>query len=78
MPEERQKVIFVCSDAVGETAEAVAKATIRQFATEKVKLRRYGNIKNEEEIKSIIAEAAVSGGFIAYTLVQPELRETMR
>ncbi|KIL35071.1 phosphotransferase [Cohnella kolymensis] len=78
MPEERQKVIFVCSDAVGETAEAVAKATIRQFATEQVKLRRYGNIKHEDEIRSIIAEAAAAGGFIAYTLVQPELRETMR
>lgn len=78
MPEERQKVIFVCSDAVGETAEAVARATIRQFATEQVKIKRYGNIKSEDEIKSIISEAAAAGGFIAYTLVQPELRETMR
>jgi regulator of PEP synthase PpsR (kinase-PPPase family) len=78
MPEQRQKVIFVCSDAVGETAEAVAKATTRQFATEQVKIKRYGNIKLEAEIKSIINEALSVGGFIAYTLVQPELRETMR
>jgi [pyruvate, water dikinase]-phosphate phosphotransferase / [pyruvate, water dikinase] kinase len=78
MPEPRQKVIFVCSDAVGETAEAVAKATTRQFATEQVKIKRYGNIKLEDEIKSIINEALSVGGFIAYTLVQPELRETMR
>ncbi|TFE28570.1 pyruvate, water dikinase regulatory protein [Cohnella luojiensis] len=78
MSEQRQKVIFVCSDAVGETAEAVARATARQFATEQVKIRRYGNIKHEEEIKSIIQEALQVGGFIAYTLVQPELRETMR
>jgi len=78
MPEQRQKIIFVCSDAVGETAEAVAKATTRQFATEQVKIRRYGNIKHEDEIKSIIAEVLAVGGFIAYTLVQPELRETMR
>ncbi|MFC5467978.1 pyruvate, water dikinase regulatory protein [Cohnella suwonensis] len=78
MAEERQKTIFVCSDAVGETAEAVAKATARQFATEQVKIRRYGNIKQEDEIKSIIHEASRAGGFIAYTLVQPELRETMR
>ncbi len=78
MPEERQKIIIVCSDAIGETAEAVARATTRQFATEQVKIKRYGNIKHEDEIKAIIAEAAASGGFIAYTLVQPELRDTMR
>ncbi len=78
MPEERQKIIIVCSDAIGETAEAVARATTRQFATEQVKIKRYGNIKHEDEIKAIIAEAALSGGFIAYTLVQPELRDTMR
>ncbi|MFC5404007.1 pyruvate, water dikinase regulatory protein [Cohnella soli] len=78
MAEERQKWMFVCSDAVGETAEAVARATARQFSTEQVKIRRYGNIKHEDEIKSIIFEASRAGGFIAYTLVQPELRETMR
>jgi regulator of PEP synthase PpsR (kinase-PPPase family) len=78
MSEQRQKVIFVCSDAVGETAEAVAKATTRQFATEQVRIKRYGNIKSDDEIKSIITEALLVGGFIAYTLVQPELRETMR
>ncbi|WEK55527.1 MAG: kinase/pyrophosphorylase [Candidatus Cohnella colombiensis] len=78
MAEEPQKVIFVCSDAIGETAEAVARATTRQFATEQVKIKRFGNIKHEDEIKAIIQEAAEAGGFIAYTLVQPELCETMR
>jgi [pyruvate, water dikinase]-phosphate phosphotransferase / [pyruvate, water dikinase] kinase len=78
MTEQRQKVIFVCSDAVGETAEAVARATTRQFATEQVRIKRYGHIKHEDEIKAIINEALLIGGFIAYTLVQPELRETMR
>ncbi len=78
MSADRQKIIYVCSDAVGETAEAVAKATARQFATEKVRIKRYGGIKHEDEVKALIQEAASAGGFIAYTLVQPELRETMR
>ncbi|WP_240353380.1 pyruvate, water dikinase regulatory protein [Cohnella algarum] len=75
---DSQKMIYACSDALGETAEAVAKATVRQFATESVKIKRYGGIKHEDEVKGIIREAARTGGFIAYTLVQPELRETMR
>ncbi|MBB6669266.1 pyruvate, water dikinase regulatory protein [Cohnella nanjingensis] len=78
MSADRLKTIFVCSDAVGETAEAVAKAAMRQFATAQVKIKRYGNVKQEDEVRAIIQEAAATGGFIAYTLVQPELRETMR
>ncbi|MCA0757405.1 kinase/pyrophosphorylase [Paenibacillus sp. N4] len=73
-----EQTIYVCSDAVGETAEAVAKATLRQFASEQVKIKRYGHIKSEDEIVRIVAEAQATGGFISYTLVQPELRELMK
>jgi regulator of PEP synthase PpsR (kinase-PPPase family) len=74
----KEQTIYVCSDAVGETAEAVAKATLRQFSSEHVKIKRYGHIKSEDEIVRIVAEALGSGGFISYTLVQPELRELMK
>jgi regulator of PEP synthase PpsR (kinase-PPPase family) len=76
--EKQAQHIYICSDAVGETAEAVVKAAMRQFAFEHVKMKRIGHIKHEEEIAPIVEEAAHSGGFIAYTLVQPELRETMK
>lgn len=72
------QIIYACSDAIGETAEAVAKATLRQFSSERVKVKRYGHLKSEDEIVRIVAEAAASGGFISYTLVQPELRELMK
>lgn len=74
----RQPVIIICSDAIGETAEAVAKATIRQFVSEQAKIRRYSFIRTEDEIRLIVQEAAEQHGFIAYTLVQPDLREAMR
>ncbi|RJE91276.1 kinase/pyrophosphorylase [Paenibacillus sp. 1011MAR3C5] len=73
-----QQYIYVCSDAVGETAEAVAKATLRQFSSEDVKIKRYSHLRTEDEIARIVAEAAETGSFISYTLVQPELREWMR
>ncbi|SDW79499.1 pyruvate, water dikinase regulatory protein [Paenibacillus sp. CF384] len=75
---KRVQPIYICSDAVGETAEAVVKAAMRQFAFEDVKLIRCGHIRSEDEIVHIVGDAAGAGGFIAYTLVQPELRETMR
>lgn len=74
----RQPIIYICSDSVGETAEAVARATIRQFDSQEAKIRRIGQIREEDEVRSIVEEAAATGGFIAYTLVQPELREMMR
>ncbi|GGG04900.1 pyruvate, water dikinase regulatory protein [Paenibacillus abyssi] len=74
----QEKIIYVCSDAVGETSEAVARAAMRQFPAGEVKLKRYGHIKSEEEIAAIVKEAAATGGFIAFTLVQPELREMMK
>jgi hypothetical protein len=73
-----EKRIFVCSDAVGETAEAVVRATIRQFADGNFKVKRHGMLSREEEVKAIVREAAAAGGVIAYTLVQPELRDAMR
>lgn len=73
-----EKQIYVCSDAVGETAEAVVRATIRQFADGHFRVKRYGKLAREEEVKAVVAEAAQTGGVIAYTLVQPELRDAMR
>ncbi|WP_281889616.1 pyruvate, water dikinase regulatory protein [Paenibacillus sp. YYML68] len=78
MREDQHYQITICSDSVGETAEGVVKATIRQFDAHQVTTKRIGHIKNEDEIRSIVEEAAKRGGFIAYTLVQPELRETMK
>ncbi|WP_248928251.1 pyruvate, water dikinase regulatory protein [Paenibacillus hamazuiensis] len=70
--------ITICSDSVGETAEAVVRATIRQFDAHQVRTKRIGHIKNEDEIRAIMEEVARTGGFVAYTLVQPELREMMK
>ncbi|MDR0271555.1 pyruvate, water dikinase regulatory protein [Paenibacillus sp.] len=70
--------ITVCSDSVGETAEAVVRAAIRQFEATQIKIKRYMNIRNEEELRLVIEEAAETGGFVAYTLVQPELREAIK
>ncbi|MEX2415106.1 MAG: pyruvate, water dikinase regulatory protein [Paenibacillaceae bacterium] len=78
MKNEQQKHIYVCSDSVGETAEAVVQATIRQFDAKNVIIKRIGSIQNEEGIHALMSDAAKDGGMVAYTLVQPELREMMK
>lgn len=78
MGQQPQHTITICSDSVGETAEHVVRATMKQFTGHDVQLRRIGQIKQEDEIRTIMEEVSRIGGFVAYTLVQPELREMMR
>lgn len=78
MGQKPQQTITICSDSVGETAEIVVKATMRQFSGHDVRLQRIGHIKQEDEIRTIMEEVSRNGGFVAYTLVQPELREMMK
>jgi len=73
-----EHVLYICSDSVGETAEAVAMATLRQFGGKKVRIKRVGHVRKEEDILRLLEEAKEHGSFIAYTLVQPKLRETMK
>jgi regulator of PEP synthase PpsR (kinase-PPPase family) len=75
---DKQQWIYICSDAVGETAEAVAKATLRQFQGGEARIKRFGQIRHEDEIRRMMEEAAAVGGFVGYTLVQPELREMIK
>ncbi|WP_221469120.1 pyruvate, water dikinase regulatory protein [Cohnella nanjingensis] len=73
-----QNTIFICSDSVGETAETVVRATVRQFDADHTNIKRWSHIKSEEEIRTIMEEAARIGSFVVYTLVLPELREMIR
>lgn len=70
--------ITICSDSLGDTAEAVVQAAIHQFQNQRVTIKRYGNVRHEDELRKVMEEAAQHQGFVAYTLVQPELREMIR
>lgn len=72
------QMIYACSDSVGETAETVVQAVIRQFDHTSIRIKRIGHIKHEDEITAIMEEAQKNNGFIAYTLVQSRLREKMK
>lgn len=78
LEQQSAHTITICSDSVGETAERVARATIRQFDGANVNIRRVSHMKHEDEIRHVMEEVSLQGGFVVYTLVQPELREMMR
>ena len=62
------KIIYVISDATGETAERVIKAALSQFHAEEVKVQRLCQIQNEADVQKAIAVAIRVPGMIAYTV----------
>ncbi|AHV95980.1 hypothetical protein PSAB_05220 [Paenibacillus sabinae T27] len=74
---EHGRWIVICSDAVGETAEAVVSAALRQFEARPARIKRFSHIAGGREIREAVREAAERRTFVAYTFAQPELTEMM-
>ena len=67
--------IYAVSDSIGETAEQVAKAVIRQFDIAEFDIKRVSYVNDKEAIDNLIAKASKENSFIVFTLVVEELRD---
>lgn len=71
--------IFILSDSLGETARAVAKATISQFPDiESWDIKRFPYVNNEEVLKEVLKQAKESNALVLYSIVSKELGELAR
>lgn len=75
---KRKPFVYLVSDSIGETAEFVVKAVASQFNSGHVDIKRIPFVNDTETIIDVVEEAALAKGMIAYTLVLPELRATLR
>ncbi|NLM21419.1 MAG: kinase/pyrophosphorylase, partial [Peptococcaceae bacterium] len=71
---EQVPVLFVISDALGETAEFVGRAAAAQFNGVKTKIRRVSYVLDENHIDDILEEAVAEQAILVYTLVLTNLR----
>lgn len=69
--------IYVVSDSVGETAEAVATAAASQFNSCEFQIRKYGYVNDPDQIDEIVNSIDPATSLVVYTLVVPELRNKM-
>lgn len=67
--------IYAVSDSVGETAEQVARAVMRQFDITEFNIKRVSYINDKEGIDDLITKASLENSFIVFTLVVEELRD---
>ncbi|AFM42855.1 hypothetical protein Desaci_3989 [Desulfosporosinus acidiphilus SJ4] len=68
-------VIYVISDALGETAEFVGRAAAAQFVGIKTRLRRVPYVRDEAHLEEILEEAVAEEAILVYTLVLKGLRD---
>jgi regulator of PEP synthase PpsR (kinase-PPPase family) len=78
MSEDEGKVqeIFVVSDGTAETAHAVTRAIMFQFALP-WHLRTFSGIGFPSEIRRVVDEAEAAGAFIAFTLVDGDAKDEL-
>lgn len=71
-------VVFIVSDSVGETADLVARAAVSQFGGQPVEKRRFPMVNDLREIEEVVSAARGYPTLIVYTIIVPQLRESLR
>ncbi|NLW16228.1 MAG: kinase/pyrophosphorylase [Firmicutes bacterium] len=72
---DKQVIVFVVSDSIGETAERVARAAASQFREQAFEFKRVPYAVSSDSLDEVLEEAASSPSLIVHTLVSPELRD---
>jgi len=68
-------IIYAISDALGETAEFVARAAASQFDSGRIEVRKVPYVTDKDYLREIVEEAKEVNGIIAYTLVLQDLKD---
>lgn len=69
--------LFLISDGTGETAAAAVRAAMSQFTTQ-WRLRTFGEIRHESQVRRIMDRAEGAGALVVYTLVHEPLSRVVR
>lgn len=71
---DKQIVVFVVSDSIGETAERVARAAASQFRGQSFDFKRIPYTTTTDSLTDVVREADGACAVIVHTLVCPQLR----
>jgi regulator of PEP synthase PpsR (kinase-PPPase family) len=69
--------IYVLSGGTGASGEQLLRTVLAQFPDNQVSVRIIAHVRQREQIKQAVAEAARHQGTVLHTLVDPELRQTL-
>lgn len=69
------QVIYLLSDATGETAEKMVLAALTQFRDKPVRMTRINNVRTKNQVYESLDEALNNKGLVVYTIVNRELAQ---
>jgi regulator of PEP synthase PpsR (kinase-PPPase family) len=72
--EAKPPPIYIVSGGVGASGEQLVQTALAQFPDHRVLVIVVGNVRQVEQIESVVARAKDSGGTIVHTLVNASLR----
>lgn len=65
--------IYLISDATGETAERSVMAALTQFPHREVKIKRFSNVRNKQQVYSALDDAVTNNAMVVFTVVNRDL-----
>ncbi len=70
-----QKVIYLVGEGTGETISKIARAALVQFSRENVEVKTFFMVTDKQRIVQIAKQAAEDEALVAFSIVQPTLRD---
>lgn len=71
----QSQVIFLLSDATGETAEKIVMAALTQFQDRQLQVKRVSNVRNKGQVYEALDRALNQNGLVVYTIVNQDLAQ---
>jgi regulator of PEP synthase PpsR (kinase-PPPase family) len=71
----KKKVIYLVGEGTGETINKIARAALVQFSREKFEVKSFFMVKDRQYLSRITKHAEEDGALIAFSIVQPSLRD---
>ncbi|OGW52109.1 MAG: hypothetical protein A2Y81_04025 [Nitrospirae bacterium RBG_13_43_8] len=71
----RKKVIYLVGEGTGETITRIARASLAQFNRENAELKTFFLVTDKKYISRIAKEAAEDYALLAFSIVEPTLRD---
>lgn len=72
---DKEIVVYVLSDSIGETGEMLSKAALSQFDLGSNEVRRFPYITEKDQVVEILEEAKREDSIIIFTVVLKELKD---
>jgi len=69
------KTIYLVGEGTGETISKIAKASLSQFSRENVALKTFFQVREKQQVRGIVKEAAKEKALVAFSVVEPSLRD---